>query len=307
MKAKYIHAEPPTTKCPKPDLLRRRVVLVDPAVRRRYIRGAADLRRVYQELSSVLCSWGVEVEMLDRTAAPLDIWIRDWGCVEGVFFRYAPDYAKGLYSRAAVTRAICGLHARLHTQLGEPFCFRLSCLVLDGGNLIHNGTVAIVTQKVFRDNPHLSRCEIERAICWLGFERVVFIPNEPGDEIGHADGMCRFLNKRTLLVNDYASASMSAFGRKLGCVLRAAKLDAELVPFPWFYRSGRSDGVPSAVGCYMNFLHLAQGIILPSFAHRLDERAHEVIASLVKRPVVSIEATPLAKLGGVFNCISLTL
>lgn len=38
--------------------------------------------------------------------------------------------------------------------------------------------------------------KIERAIGSLGFERVVFIPNEPGDEIGHSDGMCRFLNKR---------------------------------------------------------------------------------------------------------------
>ena len=288
---------------PVPDWKKRRVVLVDPAVRRRYLRGAADLRPVYQELLSVLCSWGVEVEMLDRTAAPIDIWIRDWGCVEGVFFRYSPDYAKGCYPRAAVRRAICGLHARLP----GPFHFRAVPLVLDGGNLVHNGTVAIVTQKVLTENADLTRSEIEREICLLGFERVVFIPVEPGDEVGHSDGMCRFVSKRTLLVNDYATASMSSFGRKLRRVLGAAKLDAELVPFPWFCRIGRSDGVPSAVGCYMNFLQLAQGIILPSFAHRLDERANELLASLVKRPVVSVNATPLAKLGGVFNCISLTL
>lgn len=287
---------------PRPDWEKLRVILVDPAIWRRYTRGAADLRPVYQELLSVLDGWRVEVDVLNRRAAPLDIWIRDWGCVEGVFFRYAPDYAKGLYSRTAVTRAICGLHSRLP----GPFRFRAVPLVLDGGNLVHNGIVAIVTQKVFRDNPHFSRCEIERAIGSLGFERVVFIPNEPGDEIGHADGMCRFVNQRTLLVNDYASASMATFGRKLSCALRAAKLDAELIPFPWFCRSGRSDGVPSAVGCYMNFIQLAQGIVLPSFAHRLDERAHKLLTSLVDRPVVPIDATPLAKLGGVFNCISLS-
>lgn len=250
----------------------------------------------------MLVGWDAEVELLNRRAAPLDIWIRDWGCVEGVFFRYAPDYAKGLYSRAAVKRAIFALSTRIHV----PFHLRLNRLVLDGGNFVHNGTVAIVTQKVFLDNPHLSQCEIERAICSVGFERVVFIPNEPGDEIGHADGMCRFLNQRTLLVNDYASASMSAFARQLGSVLRAAKLGAEFVPFPWFYQSGRSDGVPSAVGCYINFLQLAQGVILPAFAHRQDERAHDLLTSLACRPVVGINATSLAKLGGVFNCISLT-
>ena len=252
---------------------------------------------------AVLHGWGAEVDLLGHFSDPLDIWIRDWGCVEGVFFRYAPDYAKGLYSRAAVARAMIGLNA----HLPGPFHLRLSPLVLDGGNLVHNGTVAIVTDKVFRDNAHLSRLEIERAIAWLGFEKIVFIPTEPGDEIGHADGMCRFVNKHTLLVNDYASASMSSFGRKLGCALRAAKLDVEIVAMPWFWRSGRSDGVPSAVGCYVNFLHLKQGIILPSFDHRKDEQAHALLASLVKRPVVSVPATPLAKLGGVFNCISLTL
>jgi agmatine/peptidylarginine deiminase len=180
-------------------------------------------------------------------------------------------------------------------------------LVLDGGNLVHNGSVAIVTEKVLRDNAHFSRIEIERAIGSLGFERVVLIPNEPGDEIGHSDGMCRFVNKRTLLVNDYASASMRSFGRQLRQVLRAAKLDLEIVLMPWFYRGGRSDGVPSAVGCYMNFIQLAQGVILPSFAHRQDQQAHQLLASLVDRPVVSINGTSLAKLGGVFNCISLAL
>ena len=89
-----------------------------------------------------------------------------------MFFRHAPDYVKALYSRAAVLRAICGLNARLP----EPFPFRLAPLVLDGGNLIHNGTVAIVTDEVFRDNAHLSRLEIERAIVRLGFEKIVFIP-----------------------------------------------------------------------------------------------------------------------------------
>lgn len=292
-----------TCNRPVPDWQKRRVFLVEPALWSRYKRAATDLRPVYQEVMEVLRGWGAKVDLLGRVADPLDIWIRDWGCVEGVFFRYAPDYAEGLYSRAAVRRAILGLNARLP----ERFPYRLSPLVLDGGNLIHNGTVAIVTDKVFRDNAHLSRLEIERAICALGFEKLVFIPTEPGDEIGHADGMCRFLNKHTLLVNDYASASMSSFGRNLVSALRAAKLNADIVAMPWFCRSGRSDGVPSAVGCYMNFLQLKQGLILPSFGHRQDEQAHALLDSLADRPVVSVAATPLAKLGGVFNCISLTL
>lgn len=206
-----------------------------------------------------------------------------------------------LGSRGRNAEPQCGPCGHLDSRLW------LLPLVLDGGNLVHNGTVAIVTEEVLRDNPLFSRGEIEAAINSLGFERVVFIPNEPGDEIGHSDGMCRFLSKSTLLVNDYGISSMRSFSRQLRRVLHAAKLDVDLVPIPWFYRSGRSDGVPSAVGCYMNFLHLAQGIIVPAFDHHQDERARELLASLVNRPVVSINATLLAKLGGVFNCISLSL
>ncbi len=47
-------------------------------------------------------------------------------------------------------------------------------------------------------------------------------------------------------------------------------------------RGGRSDGVPSAEGCYMNFIQLVQGIILPTFGHRKDDKAREVIESLAQ-------------------------
>ena len=118
---------------------------------------------------------------------------RDWGPVEGAFFRYEPDYAEGLYSPAAISRARAALERRLRWRC------RAVPLVLDGGNLVHNGRVAIVTDKALRDNPHLSPREVEHAIMSLGFERVVFVPVEPGDEIGHTDGMCRFLSRELLL------------------------------------------------------------------------------------------------------------
>lgn len=286
---------------PLPDWEKRGVILVDPAIWSHYTCGARDLRSIYRELISALREWGVEVEILDRRAEAVDIWIRDWAFVEGVFFRYAPDYGKGLYSHGAVALARDALARRLRIRC------RALPVVLDGGNVIHNGTVAIVTEKVFRENPDFSRGEIERAIVSLGFGRVVFIPVEPGDEVGHSDGMCRFVSERVLLVNDYGSASLRSFSRQLRRVLRAAKIDAEIVELPWFCRGGRCDGVPSAEGCYMNFIQLAQGIIMPAFGHHKDDKAREVIESLTATSIATISATPLAKLGGVFNCISLSL
>ena len=258
------------------------------------------MRSAFREVVRTLRMWNVGVEILRHRDAPLDIWIRDWGFVEGAFFRYAPDYARGFYSRSAIIRARQALVRRLGVQCREiP-------VTLDGGNVIHNGTVAILTNRVLSANAHLSRGEIERALVSLGFERVVFIPVEPGDEIGHADGMCRFVTERVLLVNDYDTAAMSSFGRRLRRVLKSARLNAELVALPWFSCNGRVDGVPSAEGCYMNLLRLAQGVIVPKFANRKDDKAREVLAALTGGPVEAVAATPLARLGGVFNCISLT-
>ncbi len=180
--------------------------------------------------------------------------------------------------------------------------------MLDGGNLVHNGRVAIVTEKVLKDNHHLSRGEVERMICMLGFARVVFIPVEPGDDVGHSDGVCRFIFEGVLLVNDYRSDPEARdYGTRLRKVFKAAKLDAELVPFPWFCTEGRLDGVSSAVGCYMNFLQVAQGVVLPLFDHPYDEKAYRVLKRFVQRPVVQVRATALAEFGGVFNCASLTV
>ena len=86
--------------------------------------------------------------------------------------------------------------------------------MLDGGNVVHNGKVAIVTEKVWLDNPLLSKREIERAIISIGFEQVVMIPVEPDDNVGHADGIVRFLQSDLLLVNRYDDPHFRAY--KLG-------------------------------------------------------------------------------------------
>lgn len=283
-----------------PDWKKRQIILTNPAIWPRYTNGQKDLGPVFLELEAVLRSWNVEVEVLQQGDTPLDIWIRDWGFVEGAFFLYSPDYARGLYSTKDIATARRALVQRLGLR-----CRSLP-IVLDGGNLIHKGKVALLTEKVCAENKHLTCLEIERSVLSLGFERVVFLPVEPGDEIGHADGMCRFLSEDILLVNNYDMAPMRSFARRLRRVLKAAKLDAEIVELPWFYQDEATDGVPSAVGCYMNFIYLAQGIILPTFENRKDDQALDILRSLTQTPVAPVFATPLARLGGVFNCASLS-
>ncbi len=179
-------------------------------------------------------------------------------------------------------------------------------LVLEGDNFIHNGRVAIVTEKVFSDNPQLSRSAVEQMIRSIGLERIVFIPIEPEDVIGHADGIVKFLLPHLLLVNDYGRSDFAGYRRKLYRTLERAKIGAELVPFPWFCTNERHDGIWSAAGCYINFISTPRGVIHPTFAHPLDQRVAMLLDELTPLPKRSVDATALARLGGVLHCATLT-
>ncbi|MEO5754829.1 MAG: agmatine deiminase family protein [Chthoniobacterales bacterium] len=217
-----------------------------------------------------------------------------------ILFRYDPSYAGGLYQPAATA------DARRNLDLYLGFTPRECPLLLEGGNLVHNSRIAIVTEKIFADNKHLSGGEIERLIQSIGFERVVFIPVEPDDSVGHADGIVKFLRPDLLLVNDYVGSEFRDYRRRLYRTLERAKVAAELVPFPWFCTNEKHDGIWSAVGCYINFVLTSRGIIYPTFSHRTDDRVASLLEELTRLPKRAVESTALARLGGVLNCATLT-
>jgi agmatine deiminase len=226
--------------------------------------------------------------------------VRDWGFVGSHYFCYKPSYAKSLYSQAAVGLARRGLNQRLRCR---P---RHTPLILDGGNLVHNGRIAILTEKVLRDNSHATKHAIEQAIVSVGFEKVVFIPSEPNDNVGHADGIVRFLSDDILLVNDYVGDEhFGTYRHSLLKTLAAARLPSTIVPFPWMPSQERFDGVWSAVGVYINFVTTANGVIFPTFRHALDDRAEALLRSLAHVPVKAVESSNLARFGGSLNCVTL--
>ncbi len=259
-----------------------------------------DLEQVFCSVRQGLRDLNVPHLGLTPSNEQVDIWIRDWGPVARSYFRYDPSYARGTFTQAAVSRARGNLNRHLgFTPHDVP-------LTLEGGNLIHNGRVAIVTEKVFAENSQLSRGEVERLILPTGFEDLIFIPVEPEDEIGHADGIVKFLAPDLLLVNDYQGAHFTDYRRKLYRCLRNAKLGAAIVPFPWFCTDEQHDGIWSAVGCYINFVLTPRGVIFPTFGHPLDQRVAMLLDELTPLPKRSVDATALARLGGVLHCATLT-
>ena len=289
---------PPT---PVPDWQKSKVILVDPEICEDYRKPDCDLRPVYRELRAALDAIGIESQVLNHEDSPLDIWIRDWGFVEGGYFRFEPSYAAKFYPSASVVRA----RQMLDRRIG--FSRPTVPLVLDGGNLIHNGRTAILTEKVLGDNPTMSKAEVERTIIAIGFERVVFIPAEPEDVIGHADGVVRFVGADVLFVNHYPGGHFSDYQRRLMRILESSAVVARIVPFPWFSTDERHGRIWSAAGTYLNFILTRHGIVYPTFNHPLDGQVAKVLAENTALPLRPVFAGPLARHGGVLNCISLNV
>lgn len=253
--------------------------------------------RLFADLQKTLIDHGVEVRLLEGAK---DVWARDYCPVQVgrrafVKFHYDPDYLRK-YPRLRTGADV----VRSFADLGD--CI-VSPIVLDGGNVVSSPTKAILTEKIYKENPGWKepelRLELQRL---LQVEQLIIVPKDPYDETGHSDGMARFVNETTVVVNDYASTD-PAFGNRLKKALRSCGLDIKSIPYYW--ERTRRGKFPSAVGCYANFLRTKHVVVAPAYGHILDQKALDRLRALFpKVPVVQLDCTELAREGGVLNCIS---
>ena len=226
-----------------------------------------------------------------------DIWCRDFMPVAvpgGSFvqFRYDPDYLRR-YPKLRTTNGAKLLKLRN--------CIR-SDLIVDGGNILRLGNTAILTDKVYRENPRYERRPLDAKLMeLLKVDRLIFIPIEPGDVCGHADGVLAFIDEKTLLVHDYSRVSL-AYGKAITRLLRSHGF--ELVPFPYSPSDDVFNGMPSAEGIYINFLQTTKQIFLPTYGRREDDEALRTLERFTKKQLVPVHCNQLAKQGGVLHCVT---
>ena len=252
---------------------------------------------LFAQLHSLLTSHGVEIRLLNNVR---DIWARDFcpiqvGPGKLVRFRYGPDYLnehREVRTGREVAQQFSGLEEILYSDIN-----------LDGGNVVASRNKAIITDKVYRENPDWDRRKLRDELQrLLQVQQLIVIPREPYDLIGHADAMVRFIDEDTVLVNDYAEVD-SPFGDRLVHALRCQGLAIELVPY--FHERRSTGGIPSAVGCFVNFLRTEKVVIVPAYGSKYDQIALNRLKTLFSNvPVVSLDCTNLAREGGVLNCIS---
>ena len=244
-----------------------------------------------ETLFAALAAHAVPYALLDGTN---DIWLRDFmpvrtGSGKLVSFRYEPSYLKNDPDLRTDFRK------DLAPQLGLPVTY--SHVNLDGGNVVFSpsGARVLISDRVFSENPEYPPAALVRELSELLEAEVLIIPSLKSDMTGHADGMARFIDDRTVLCN--RPLSSYGFEQKVKRSVRDYGLDA--VDFP-FVPTGRI----SAVGCYLNYLETEYTVFLPVFGIEQDAEAEASARQIFSKEIVPVNIREIAQQGGCLNCIS---
>lgn len=253
----------------------------------------------FNRLISILKKHGVEYRLLKGTK---DIWCRDYMPIQTesgklIQFRYEPSYLKGNKewedSRSDV-REVCRLNGF------EPV---FSNINLDGGNVLLCSGRAIVSDRIFTENPeYTDKEQLVKELSELLEAEVIFIPAQNGDMTGHADGMVRFIDHDTILGNN-RSEEYKYWTNGIEKVLKDYNL--KYIDVPFFYGYKDSKHPDHAIGVYVNYLAVGNLIVLPVFevAGNKDAEAIAAFKQIFPDKIIeTINYNDVALEGGVLNC-----
>jgi agmatine deiminase len=224
-----------------------------------------------------------------------DIWAVDYMPIQihkndFIRFVYNPDYLQKYRNLISDADSICN---------EINLVYKKSDVVVDGGNVVRTTDKVIMCDKVFKENSTINKgILIKQLLKSFEFEELIFIPTDPDDEFGHADGMVRFLDSDTVLINSYNEKD-----RELQSSLKSILKNSNLnwIEIPYNPYSNKTD--EQANGVYINYLQIKDIIFLPTFGIKEDDIAIRLLEQYFKT-VVPVESNVIADEGGILNCIS---
>lgn len=229
---------------------------------------------------------GLSFQTLDCITS--DIWCRDYMPVQVsedrfVSFEFAPDYlVKHNKDHRYRTK---GIVASPGIELG---------LVIDGGNTVKCDGAIIMTEKVFYENPSMTREQVVRALEEAFESEIIFLPWDRAEIFGHSDGIVHFVGDGTVIITDYRAFSYY-YRRKFLQILEKRFNVVEL----------RLDRKNESAWAYVNFLRVGNLALVPQLDKPDDEKAMEQIsAALPSCKTVPIPAKEVVEYGGALNCVT---
>jgi len=241
---------------------------------------------------------GLEVEpmFLEKTK---DIWARDYMPIQindkkFIEYRYDPDYLQGNWKGSRDLKTypdiVCD-SINLSTVKSD--------LIMDGGNFVKSSDCVILTEKIVKENRlFYSKVDlIKKLHDTFQVDKVVLIPPDKLDVYGHADGMIRFIDNSTVLINHFYINDSVIQHR-----LKKAGLKSE----PLNYKKKTNDKLNWA---YINFLQTKDLILIPKFDIDEDFEAYQQIENYYpdyKGKIAQVEMTRIVEKEGALNCITWT-
>ena len=236
-------------------------------------------RSFYKKFEKVLTDCKIDIHFLPATK---DVWSVDYMPIQiaknkFVEFTYNPDYLRK--SKKGVN-SISNVDAICKAINISP---EKSNIILDGGNVVKWYDKVIMCDKIFIENQNLKEKDLINELQNLfQVDKIYFIPTDPYDFTGHADGMVRFLNNDTVLINDYSKEDLK-FQIRFRMSLHNAGL--QYIEIPYNPYDNKKDS--NANGLYLNYLQMQQVVIIPTFGIREDEIAVKQIEELFRNKQLS--------------------
>ena len=230
-----------------------------------------------------------------------DIWCRDYMPVQNRYgkliqFRYEPSY---LTEKEEWKKSISDVEkvCQLNNLTPEP-----SKINLDGGNVLICDDRAIISKRIYEENPDLTKEYIDSELERLLECEVIMIPAyaKKYDMTGHADGMVRFVDRNTIIGNKLEN-EFANWRKEMQEVI--AKYNLKYIDVPLLTDMKDRKHPLSAQGVYVNFLEVNNLIVLPIFGRPEDDEVIKIMKeTFPDRVIEPIDYNDVALEGGLVNC-----
>lgn len=250
----------------------------------------------FKQFEKVLTDCNIDFTLLPNTK---DVWAVDYMPIQidinkFVQFVYNPSYlqTKKYLKTISNIDAICN-DIGIDTLKTD--------IILDGGNVTRWTNKIIMTDRVFIDNPTYDRKSLIRELHeLLQVDKLYFVPEQPGDFTGHSDGMVRFIDENTIVINDYKQEK-EWFYRAFEIAIHNTGLDRIKIPYNVYNNKSNRQ----ANGDYINYLQMENNIIVPTFGIKEDEEAVRQLETIfAEQTITTIDCNEVANDGGILNCIT---
>lgn len=257
-----------------------------------------------KRLVSILEKHNVNYSFIQGTK---DIWCRDYMPVQtesGKFiqFKYDPSYLKGKKewedSRSDKKEIL------EKNDWMQKLNIKESDINLDGGNVLICDGRAILSDRIFTENPDRDKESLKKELSvLLECKDIIIIPalkSQNEDFTGHADGMVRFVDRNTIIGNERRPDEYQYMKDGLQKAIDTFNLTYIDVPY---FEDKDPNHPDSAVGIYVNYMEVNNLIVLPVFGRDEDNRVLEIFRKTFPyKDIETIDYNEVAKEGGLLNC-----